>query len=489
MPSWGMAVRHVAQQLDRVSRSFMNRARGSRRDLRQEAATEELVSIRNALAGAFAAIALVFTVGLAASHTFVAQIRSAAADIVENSAPTISSLSAMRSVLRRIQLEVDEVVDSCTPGGECPAPAKLMALQDELRQAWSRYRALPASPGEVDLWPRVVSDLDQLGRALRVTLDTARAGRLAEARLRYRDLVAPAVDQLDADVARIQDFDEQDGVASAAKIEGLARLATAASAAVALLTIALTVLAGLLVIRLVDRYGRSVHERTDDLEQFAARVAHDLRGPLTSTSAALHSAARLSSGRAREALDRGQHGLQRVRRLVDDLLEFARAGALHKSATADLGEVVADVVEDLGELAAEHRVELRVEGVACASVACSRGVLASIVQNLVQNAIRHMGRSPVRVVHVRAPAAGGRRVRIEVEDSGPGLPEALGERVFEPFVRGARPEVSGYGIGLATVKRFVTAHGGRIGFLPKPGRGTVFWLEMPRARERRVVIA
>jgi signal transduction histidine kinase len=461
----------------------MNRARGSRSDLREEGAAEELVSIRNALAGAFAAIAVVFTMGLAASHTFVARIQVSAAEIAENSAPTISVLSEMRSSLRRLQVAVDEHLDSCAPGGECSAPKQVAGLQDELRQAWGRYRLLPTSPGEADLWPRVVSDLDQLGRALGLTFAAAHAGRLEEARRRLRDLLAPAVDQLDLDIGRIQEHDHQSAITSAARIGDLARLATTGFVAVALLTVALTILAGLLAIRLLHRYHRSLQDRADDLEQFAARVAHDLRGPLTSTSAALHSASRLSSGRAREALDRGEHGLKRLRRLVDDLLEFSRAGAADRGVTANLDEVVSDVVGDMTELAAENRVELRVETLGCAGVACSRGVLTSIVQNLVQNAITHMGPSDVRVVRVRAPAAcGARRVRIEVEDSGPGLPEALGERVFEPFVRGETPAVAGSGIGLATVKRFVIAHGGRIGFRPKPGRGTLFWLEMPRAR-------
>jgi signal transduction histidine kinase len=104
------------------------------------------------------------------------------------------------------------------------------------------------------------------------------------------------------------------------------------------------------------------------------------------------------------------------------------------------------------------------------------------VQNLVRNAIAYMADSPVRVVRVRTARRDGRApVRIEVEDSGPGIPEGLGERVFEPFVRGDGT-VAGYGLGLATVKRFVSAHGGRVGFSATPGAGTLFWLELPRPR-------
>jgi signal transduction histidine kinase len=437
--------------------------------------------VRYALALAFAAIAVVFTLGLAASHTFVARIRTAAAEITDNSSLSISSMSGMRGALRRLQVAVAEVVDTCDPRG-CPSADRVTALQDELRTAWNRYRLLPTFPGETDLWGAVDEGLDRTGREIATTLDSARADRRAEAAGRLRDRVTPAFDRLDAALGRIQESDYAEGDAAATRIAELARLATGASVAVAVLTIALTVLAAWLAIGLVQRYERSLRDRADDLELFAGRVAHDLRGPLTSMAAALQQAQRLSSGPTREAVNRGQRGLDRVRELVEDLLDFARAGALgaHGAAT-DVTEVVDDVVGYLKELAAENRVEVRVEDRPHEHVACSRGVLTSIVQNLLQNAITHMRASEIRVVRVRVPpAAGARRIRIEVEDTGPGIPEPLGDAVFEPFVRGAAPGALGHGIGLATVKRFVNAHGGRVGFRPTSGRGTVFWLEMPR---------
>src|SRR5512144_2394180 len=76
-------------------------------------ATRRSPTIRYALAGAFAAIAIVFTAGLAASHPFVARIRTAAAEITENSSPTISTLSTMRGVVRRLQVATIEHLDSC----------------------------------------------------------------------------------------------------------------------------------------------------------------------------------------------------------------------------------------------------------------------------------------------------------------------------------------------------------------------------------------
>ena len=451
-------------------------------------ATRGTPSIRYALVGAFGAIAIVFTIGLVASHTFVARIRVAAAEITENSSPTISTLSAMRGVIRRLQVATIDHIEACDALGCTKRPDRVFALEDELRATWHRYRLLPAFPGEAELWPRVDADMERVAQGMALTLEAARAGRREEALSRLHEQLTPAFDWLDAGVERIQDSDHAGGLAAAARIEALARFATVGHLTVGLLTFVLTVAAGFLAVGLVRRYERSLRDRADDLEQFAARVAHDLKGPLTSTASSLRDAIMVSSsGPGRDALDRGQRGLQRLRRLVDDLLEFARAGAHDpRKVAAEVHEVVEEAVGDLREVAAEHGVVVRIEALARERVACSPGVLASIVQNLLRNAISHMGDSEIRVVRVRAPTTSvGQRVRIEVEDSGPGIPDGLGNGVFEPFARDQEPG-SGRGLELATVKRFVSAHGGRIGFQPITGRGTLFWLEMPRhgPRER-----
>jgi signal transduction histidine kinase len=439
-------------------------------------AGREPVRVRRALVGAFAAVAVVFTVGLAASHTFVAGIRSSAREITENSAPSISSLSSMRSVLRQLEVAANQHLAACAAGRCAPPPARLAELQRDLLRTWDAYRLLPTSAGETELWPGVDADLHRLGELLAVILDAASRGDGAAL---HDDTLGPAFDAVDDGVARIVELDHAVGVAMAERIETLARLSTVSTVALDLLTVALTALVAALAVRLVHRYERSLRERADELDQFAGRVAHDVKGPLTATAAALHALRRVSPEAARDPIDRGERAVRRVQRLVDDLLEFARAGAPERrDLSADLREVVEDVVGQLEGVAGDHQVELRVDVPAHQRVACSPGVLTSIVQNLVQNAITHMGASRVRLVQVRAaPAAPRDPVRIEVQDSGPGIPGALGARVFEPFVRGDGP-VAGTGLGLATVKRFVDAHGGRVGFAARP-EGTLFWLELP----------
>jgi signal transduction histidine kinase len=77
-------------------------------------------------------------------------------------------------------------------------------------------------------------------------------------------------------------------------------------------------------------------------------------------------------------------------------------------------------------------------------------------------------------------AVRGAVTRFEVDDNGPGLPENLEEHVFEAWVKSDKS--SGLGLGLATVKRLVESAGGRLGVASSPGKGSCFWVELPRAR-------
>jgi signal transduction histidine kinase len=88
-----------------------------------------------------------------------------------------------------------------------------------------------------------------------------------------------------------------------------------------------------------------------------------------------------------------------------------------------------------------------------------------------------MGNSELRCVLVRAVESHPGVVRFEVEDSGPGIPEATRARVFEPYFQSGAG--GGIGLGLATVERLIQAHGGHVGALPGKRSGTVFWFDLP----------
>jgi signal transduction histidine kinase len=229
------------------------------------------------------------------------------------------------------------------------------------------------------------------------------------------------------------------------------------------------------------RHEREAVTRQQELEWFASRVAHDIRDPLGPAMSALDSIAydRGPVEPRRRNAERGLQGLRRVDDLVSDLLAFARSGAPpDPAARASIRTVVAGVVHDLDVAACAARVDVQVEPLPACRVACARGVLTSVVLNLVGNAIKHLpdGWSP-RVVVVAA-RTGDDVLRVEVTDTGAGISVDRQDRLFEPYVRGdsARP---GLGLGLATVKRLVVSHGGAVGLRSRPGGGATFWFELP----------
>jgi signal transduction histidine kinase len=238
-------------------------------------------------------------------------------------------------------------------------------------------------------------------------------------------------------------------------------------------------------LRVLRHRRRIVASRIYELEVFAARVAHDVRSPLTSAILALRyaTAGLAPDDHLRAIIGRADRSLHNLEQLVQDLLAFALSGVEPERGAS------ASVADTLEEMLAEHLGLAEANGVDLSlrldvsndrtHAACAPGVLASIVGNLLGNAIKFMGDSPQRRVEVRA-GRNGRCIRIEIADTGPGLPVGVEPEMFEPFVRGDL-KAPGTGLGLATVKRLVTAHGGSIAYRRRDPHGSTFSVDLPAA--------
>jgi signal transduction histidine kinase len=191
-----------------------------------------------------------------------------------------------------------------------------------------------------------------------------------------------------------------------------------------------------------------------------ARASHEVRGPLCTARLALEGLER--SARV-EAIGLE---LSRAALALDDLARPRRRDAL---ALVDVGALLADATDVWRTLAEAHGVRLEVEP-GRGSVLGDRLRLAQACANLVANAIEHGG-SPVCV---RSSAAGG-RVRVEVQDAGPGLPAAVAE-----LIAAARGRRSPRGHGLAIAAAVAERHGGRLASLPATS-GARLVLELPEA--------
>lgn len=311
------------------------------------------------------------------------------------------------------------------------------------------------------------------------------AGGAARATL---DELERAADRVSSAAAAAIEFNARNGRDLALRIRTVRRNAEWVGYVLTTSLALLTLLAGSILRRqvrrqraLAEEHAAILERRATELETFAGRAAHDILNPVSATQLALALASKreISDDRVRELVDRGLRNLHRIRTVIDDLLQFARAGARPApGASADVAAVLDDVADGIRPTAEAAGIE----PVDPCRASCSVGVLTSVISNLAHNAMKYIGEATPRRVTLRVALEDG-FVRLEVEDSGPGIPPALMGDIFRPYVRGPTQGKDGLGLGLATVKRLCESHGGRVGVRSAMGRGSVFWVELPQVRD------
>jgi signal transduction histidine kinase len=226
----------------------------------------------------------------------------------------------------------------------------------------------------------------------------------------------------------------------------------------------------------IDELGRSFNRMAGELSanlaaqrDFVANASHQLRTPLTGIKLRLE-AVRAEGGPAAEQAAKAEVELDRLSVLVDDLLALARAAADQAPGeSVDLGEAVRAAGRRWAQQAAEAGHELSVQdGVPGGRVWATPDDIAHILDNLLENAIRYTPEGS-RIEVELAPADG--RPAFVVSDTGPGIPAAEREHVFDRFYRGAegRSAGPGTGLGLAIVVELVGRWNGTVELLDGPG--------------------
>jgi two-component system OmpR family sensor kinase len=200
--------------------------------------------------------------------------------------------------------------------------------------------------------------------------------------------------------------------------------------------------------RLLSRVAQSMAVQ----RRFLADAAHELRSPLTALSL---QAERLASSdlstQARQRLDALQSGLQRSRQLLDQLLALARAQQSNASQASDvsLRRVAHQVMEDLMPLAQAKNLDMGMVGEKDAHLQVPEIDLKTLLKNLLDNAIHYTPKDGKIDLHIRSFMG---KTILQIEDSGPGIPEDERERVFDPFYRILGNDEVGSGLGLSIVK-------------------------------------
>jgi signal transduction histidine kinase len=230
---------------------------------------------------------------------------------------------------------------------------------------------------------------------------------------------------------------------------------------------------------------RALQARVERDGRFAANVSHELRSPLTTMVNAIEvmrSRREQLDPSSRQALDLLAEDVQRFARMVEDLLEISRVDTGHARLDLELVRV-ADLVARAANRSAGRQVTEVAPGGGLLMSRLDKRRLERVIVNLVENAEGHGGGIRRVLVEPSDALDAPDRVRICVEDNGPGVPPDHREQVFERFARAPRlPGVSdtgGVGLGLSLVVEHVRLHGGQVWIEDAPGGGARFVVELP----------
>jgi len=231
----------------------------------------------------------------------------------------------------------------------------------------------------------------------------------------------------------------------------------------------------------LERRAVELQAANSELDAFAYSVSHDLRAPLRSidgfSQVLLEDyGAQLDEG-GRDSLQRVRAASQRMATLIDDLLKLARVTrAEMRTERVDLSGMARDIVADIERTTPDHQVEfaiapgLEAEG--------DVRLLRVVLDNLLRNSWKYTGKQPQPRVEFTAVDENGDRVFV-IKDNGAGFDMKYADKLFGVFQRlHSTAEFEGTGVGLATVRRIINRHGGRIWAEGVVDQGATFYFTL-----------
>lgn len=353
--------------------------------------------------------------------------------------------------------------------------------------AASAYGPLASFPGEAEAWHRLTADVARTDAPTAAALDLSRKDRDVDATAMMSAL-EPVFDTIARDVNELIAINRAAATGAAGRISELQSSMLWSRLGLAAAVLIITLSTGMWVTRKVLRMQRQLTRQREELEvrnreldSFAGRVAHDLRGPLNTLSLSASIIAERAPGEnATTAIMR--KGIAQMTNLVEDLLGLSRVG-IAPSAVAPVEPITRALESELGELVKQAGGTLHVD-VQPAVVRGSPGLLRQVLWNLGENAVKYRRAEAPPAIEIVGRSRDG-RYELVVYDNGTGIPRAELHHVFEPFYRCERSKtLPGTGLGLAIVRRIVEASGGSISVDSEPGRGTAFKLVLPLVASR-----
>ncbi|PYT17191.1 MAG: hypothetical protein DMG59_08035 [Acidobacteria bacterium] len=235
--------------------------------------------------------------------------------------------------------------------------------------------------------------------------------------------------------------------------------------------------------RRIELASKELVRSNEELQRFAYSVAHDLQEPLRTirsfTELFLTLNRNTLNAKSIELLDFVLNGSDRMKRLIQDVLEFAAVS--HEPNATDVPvnthTVVEAAVQQLRKAIDETGARISLDSLP--TISANEAQLLRLFQNLIGNAIKYRGENSPEI-HVGASLNTNNEWVFSVRDNGIGIDPRYHDQIFETFQRlHSNSEYEGSGVGLATCRRIVQRHGGRIWVESEPGKGSTFYFTIP----------
>ena len=424
------------------------------------------------------------------------QAEAGARRIALDSIRSVELVDRIARAVNQQRVLIDDHIDESAPSGMAVIESRLADVTRDLQEAKREYADLTELPNEAMVWEHIQGLLGQFDQAVARMLALSRLNQDERARAELKQVRAEYQD-IDRSFEELVRINRSGATDSMKRIAGLRRETDDTVLAMRVIELLALAALGWWGARRIADYERQILERNrlledrnGNLDAFAGRVAHDLKNTLAPTilwPSVLRRSAE-DAARVREIADNTERCSVRAVAVVDALLAFSRAA--HEPASNESASVraaVAGVLDEVGPEVERLDVSVGVGLIPEARVRCSADLLHIALANVVGNAVKYLQGRTERMVRIGAEAEED-GVRIDIADTGPGIPPDEQERIFEPFYRVNRSageldadHIPGTGIGLATVRRIVETRGGRVDVHSVEGHGSLFSLWFPHA--------
>jgi signal transduction histidine kinase len=245
----------------------------------------------------------------------------------------------------------------------------------------------------------------------------------------------------------------------------------------------------------MELLNRNLAYANKDLESFSYSVSHDLKSPLRRVKGFADLLEKDAGGRLesaeKEYLEVIKNESERMNRLIEGLLDFARVGHREiRVETVELERVVNGVIAGVKLEYPEREILWEVHPLP--TIDCDRELMKLVAENLIGNAVKFTrGRTPTRIeIGVLPKNDGNEEVVFYVKDNGAGFDGSGASKLFNAFQRlHSEKEFEGTGIGLANVQRIIQKHGGRVWAEGEVDKGATFYFSLPSCKRNEKSLA